>query len=343
MSSSHRRETVKIKTVVALVLGTRDVASSRIRAHIPLDHIEHSGYRVIRIISSSRFWPIYLFLSTLIRRPEVLFFQKVMPPPWFLQISRSLCARMVFDLDDAIYLGYPGSSNRQVTKASSRVRRGLRYFDLVLTSNAMIRNDLGLSSDSRCVIFPGPSPLLPETEEDLASKERAVLWLGSPSTISNVESILPAVAALLPDLEFLIVGSPIDVDLTGSIRRQQWTASVEEHALRRCWSGLMPLEATVWNKRKAGYKVLEYLRHGVIPVVEDSQIIRTLLGERTEQLCELVRGGSASAWAEAIERSLTRSPDGAWLEAREEVFATWDSGTFARLILDKNCREGLRE
>ncbi|MBT8159261.1 MULTISPECIES: glycosyltransferase [Arthrobacter] len=243
-------------------------------------------------------------------------------------------------MDDAIYLGYPGASPREVKKIDSRVRGGLVFFDLVLTSNELIREDLGLGMDPRCIVYPGPSPDAAFTGVQGDLKEKVVLWLGSPSTISNVESILPGVVEQLPDVRILIVGSPNDGPQLGSIRRQRWTTEVESKALRCSWSGLMPLQVSAWNQRKAGYKILEYLSYGVVPVVQDSPIVRTLLGRRTSELCELVSGDTPQDWAAAIQRSLDRTTDQTWIEGRDAVFETWSSVGFSRLIISAKSSGG---
>lgn len=331
---------MKRKTVVALMLGGRRVASSRIRGHVPLDLLESEGFRVVRLEGLRRLWPLQLLSLILFRRPEVLFLQKVMPPSWFVAVANRLCARLVFDLDDAIYLGYPGAAQEESRRADSRIRKGLPFFDSILTSNDLIRKDLGLTVDSRCVVFPGPSPELPSTAES-CRKDKIVVWLGSPSTISNVESILPHLTEVLSEREFLIVGSPTDSDGVGSVSRRRWSPEAEKEALQRSWCGLMPLEQTEWNKRKAGYKLLEYLRYDVIPVAEESPILRTLLGAEAENLCEIVEGSGPEAWALAVDRSLHRHPDKSWERARDTVFARWSSRRFARLIVEPNWPEGI--
>jgi len=320
------------QTIVALTVGDRSAASSRIRAHVPLDRMEAQGHHVYRVNSKTRTWPLRLFLLIVRHRPHVGYMQKVMPPVWFLQLSRHLSQRMVFDLDDAIYLGYPGESQDGAEERSRRIVNGIAFFDSVLTSNKLIREDLGLSNDPRCVVFPGPSPQISETALNPA-KERLVLWLGSPSTAANIEKLLSDLIPALPDQEFLVVGGRTDEERNSHVSRFLWSPEVEADSLRRSWAGLMPLERSEWNDRKAGYKILEYLRGGVIPVVEDSEIVRTLLGTASPHLCELVNGSSPAEWVRAIEQSLNRTRDDAWFEARDSVFALWNTDAFAKLIL----------
>jgi glycosyltransferase involved in cell wall biosynthesis len=267
-----------------------------------------------------------------------VFIQKVMPPSWLLSFLRHLTPRLVLDLDDAVYLGYPGSSPGRAAQTAKRVAAGVPFFDAILTSNELIRSDLGLANDSRCIVFPGPSPqILEDTFEP--AREKLVLWLGSPSTEPNVEVLLPGLSQGLPEQDFLIVGSKSDA-ANDRVSRKRWTYDIEADALRRSWAGLMPLEQSDWNSRKAGYKILEYLRGGVIPVVQDSPIVRTLMGTDAERLCELVSGDSPDAWVDAVARSLCRTRDEGWFDARESVFSAWSNSTFARLILGVEGSEG---
>lgn len=159
------------------------------------------------------------------------------------------------------------------------------------------------------------------------------MWLGSPSTESNMDHLLPALTQILPGQEFVLVGSARN-HVEPGVRRVRWTRTEEVNALSRSHLGLMPLQDTEWNRRKAGYKILEYLRGGVIPVVEEGPILRTLLGDEAETLCEVVVGSTAEHWAEGIERGLSRVCDEPWIAARDKVFARWSMGNFAKLILD---------
>jgi hypothetical protein len=95
----------------------------------------------------------------------------------------------------------------------------------------------------------------------------------------------------------------------------------------------MPLEQTEWNDRKAGYKILEYLKGGVIPVTVDSAILETLLGADAGTLCEVISTSHPDDWAAGIRRALDRECDDAWFAARERVFSTWSTKNFAALIL----------
>lgn len=317
-------------TILGLTLADRETASSRIRGHLPLDSMESKGHKILRVIARDRLWPLKLLAFSIFNHPDVIFLQKVMPPAWLLSLLKMNSRRLVFDLDDAIYLGYPGDSSASKSRLRRRICAGLKYFDFVITSNSLIRADLKLATE-KCAVFPGPSPqVLASPDKDPC--ERVVMWLGSPSTESNVKALLPEIRQALPGQSFLLVGCLVPLEVPG-LRCVPWTPEEEVDALIRSHVGIMPLESSEWNKRKAGYKILEYLRGGVIPVVEEGPILRTLLGREAETLCQVIHGSGSEDWSVGIEKALAKDVDAKWISARDAVFARWSTETFANHVL----------
>lgn len=245
-----------------------------------------------------------------------------------------MSSTLVYEIDDAIYMGYPGMPPMTAVKNSRRINYICAKADRVTTSNELIRSDLGLVGSPKATVFPGPAPVI-DLEYKAQDKDGSVLWLGSPSTFENFSiQILPA-APLVSELRLVALGAALDSEANG-VTFRKWSLERQREELNRATVGLMPLEANAWNKRKAAYKVLEYLAAGIIPVLVPSAAVETLLGKDAPILCQLIEGDEPRQWAGGILKAsaMTRTDD--WYAARSRVFERWSVQQFAKTIIGRN-------
>jgi hypothetical protein len=99
-----------------------------------------------------------------------------------------------------------------------------------------------------------------------------------------------------------------------------WSLEAEREWLSRAEVGFLPQSRDPWADRKSAYKVLEYLRGGACPVVDDVPAVWAALGDRAEQLAVVVNEGMS--WAAATERALRLRNSADWKEAREACLAS---------------------
>lgn len=306
------------RRLLALTVGSDRVASSRVRAGTVIEFAGKHGWATQRIQADSRLWPIRLILSLAISPPDILLLQKMVLPRTLNRLLTLLSKEIVLELDDAIYLGYPGASGT-ADRMMKRTRQTLVIVDRLIVSNQLIADDLAPYFHADISVFPGPAPVVSSHENPLEIREK-ILWLGSPSTIENLRELVYPAAKGLPSFEFTVVGAPMRAMPFPNVEEIVWDEEAQRRSLRTARLGLMPLLRSAWNDRKASYKVLEYLAHDVIPIGQATDAMIDLLGPELEALMVVVDNQERESWMGAIDASQNLSVDDAWRAARDRVF-----------------------
>lgn len=218
----------------------------------------------------SKLWLELLPLRTLILalRADVLWFQKFALPGWAMQLARLLGKRVVYDLDDAIYLPHPTES---ANAASDRRKLMgiLHCADQVVVSGAEIAESV--RSVNRSVeIIPtvvdrlSARPSLPRTPPVIG-------WVGAPENqryLRRVEGAIQRLQSERPEVEVWIITSrPADPPPRFRYRFIPWSREAETEFVPQFTVGLAPLDDDPWCRAKMNYKSLVYMSHGVPAVV----------------------------------------------------------------------------
>jgi len=318
-----------VRRVLALTLGNDAVASSRVRISAPLATMRRDGWSAGRVSAASRAWPLFFLAEIIFSRPEVTIVQKVVPPGWFCKVIASLSHRLVFECDDAIQLGY-NADPRAAMVIAKRLRILLPLCDCVTVSNEQLGEDFRQLGARAVVVFPGPAPKIHAQFRD---GREGILWLGSPSTLANVQSVVyPALELLPTNIELTVVGATEDCDRE-RIAERIWSIGLQRAALARARVGVAPQAVDEWSNRKAFYKVLEYLASAVVPVVPEHRAVRMLLGDELEIVAVTASDDSGTAWATAIQRAFLVEIDEQWTTARDRIFARWSAERLGRVML----------
>ena len=196
-----------------------------------------------------------------IRRDDVVVIDRELfddPSTSFEERFRQSAARLVLDLDDAVFLRYPEKFERLVPMA-----------DLVICGNRLIEEWVESRNTSTIVI---PScvdldlyPLRDEPEAD--EKPLQIGWMGTASNIRCLNLIAPTLRTLASrhTFEFLIVtndpGPLRQIDLSGvSLQHARWNAESEFDMLNSMDIGVMPLSPeSEWDRYKCGMKLIQYM------------------------------------------------------------------------------------
>lgn len=169
---------------------------------------------------------------------------------------------LIFDVDDAIFLGARGHTADVIASHSS----------VVVCGNEFLANHFSKFA---------PVEILPTAVDSIkfspaknsANKPSAVIgWSGSSSGFKYLYSIEPAikrVMAVNPDVVLKIVADrpPVFENLpTDKVIFEKWTPQREVDAIREFTLGIMPLYDDLWARGKCSFKMLTYMAVG-IPVV----------------------------------------------------------------------------
>jgi|WetSurMetagenome_2_1015567.scaffolds.fasta_scaffold02902_5 glycosyltransferase involved in cell wall biosynthesis len=281
----------KKKRMLLLTDGNTDQASARIRAiqYIPL--LEKAGFKVSyiprvpvrpsNVLFRYSIFPVvkrFLWLKRMIAiflgSWDIVFIQRS-----FIKESalRKLKNRtpVIFDFDDAIYLGEKGSSNRKKSEIM------IKYADEVIISTEYLNEFCNLHNKKGYVI---PSPV--ETERIRpGNKEQGKIptigWIGSSWTtdyLKVVESPLQKISKELP-FNLLTIGARADFKISNINHiSRPWSYEKENSDLNEMDIGIMPLPDNDFTRAKGGYKLYLYMAGGLpsvaSPVGVNQSIIR---------------------------------------------------------------------
>jgi len=267
--------------------GTRTSAASRIRVYNYLDYHRQSRRIEARTVSFTsesycrrivsgkpaarvrRLLEKFYRLLALFRlargalSADVVLIQRVLLPSCLQRFIRWLNPRLLYDFDDAVYLGGGRSPDKRFALQLALARRVIAVSRAALEEAAA----RGAARD-KLTVLPSPVDAAAYRSGNLRDdKKFTVGWIGSPATTPYLKSVWPQLerfAGADERVRFLFIGAlPFD---TGALAARtlflEWSPEAETTELRRLDAGLMPLEDDRWCRGKGGYKLIQYMAAG---------------------------------------------------------------------------------
>jgi glycosyltransferase involved in cell wall biosynthesis len=187
---------------------------------------------------------------------------------------------LVFDFDDAIYLGDTSSANAwsRGIKLRSKTEMICRLANHVIVGNEFLAEFASQYARAVTVI---PTTIDTEVYDVLprSKNERLVVgWSGSATTLPYLASMATALRRLRgrQDFELRIIGGHLELDGV-SVRSKPWRLETEVSDLLEFDVGLMPLSDDDWSRGKCGLKALQYMALAIPPVVSPVGVNATIV------------------------------------------------------------------
>ncbi len=177
-------------------------------------------------------------------------------------------ARVVYDIDDAVYLSHPRGSHAL-----------MRAADLVLGGNDLLVNyassycaqseffPTGLVVDDYARHRPKAGPDNPVP---------VIGWIGNRSNAPYLAEAASGLSEAAREHDFILriicdFRQPLDIPVGPEIKvdRVQWTPETAARDVAQLDMGLMPLPDTPWERGKCGFKVLEYFAAGACGIASE--------------------------------------------------------------------------
>jgi glycosyltransferase involved in cell wall biosynthesis len=238
---------------------------------------------------------------------------------------------MVFDVDDAIFLGNRGTNADRIAKQAS----------LIICGNSFLANHFSLFGQVEILPTAVDTEIFSVSQNAYKPTRPVIGWSGTSSGfpyLYAIESALKTILDGVPEALLKIVADRAPQFQTLPPHRvvfEQWSPAREAAVLREFSVGLMPLEDTPWARGKCSFKMLTYMACG-IPVVVSP------VGMNTEVLDHGACGYAASTQGEWIDTVSSLLRDEATARAMGMIGRQITQTHYARSVIGPKLAELLR-
>lgn len=218
-----------------------------------------------------------------LRRTPVVVLQKKLVSPLELALLRRKAGRLVFDFDDALWAAHPGQGARGGSETPGELARLLRVcagVDEVVAGNTFLADKVRAAA-RRVTVLPTPldtDRYVPAGAARSASGLPVVGWMGTSCNLFFLPPLLEALAPLAGEMRLSVVSDghlELPPGFAGGCLR--WSPEAEIPALQAMDIGLMPLTDDEYTRGKCGFKLLQYMACGAVPVASDVGFNREII------------------------------------------------------------------
>lgn len=261
-----------MKHLTFLTQGGADLPSVRFRVLPYVERGQASGRDIAwHRIPKNPFARLYLFLG--LPKSHAVILQKKLLSPFYLSVLNRKCKRLLYDFDDAVWMPHSAllkqrGGHQASPKNRNRFTYICRYADGVIAGNAFLA-EKARRYNSRVTVLPTPI----DTEQytpgtDRESDGRFVVgWMGTAANQFYLNDLMDELRQLGDDVKLNIVSNKIQDHLDRPpIRFNRWSPEKEVQQLNRFTLGLMPLTDDEYSRGKCGFKLLQYMACGVVPL-----------------------------------------------------------------------------
>ena len=287
--------------LVALVESEGHVcARYRLAAFRP--HLARAGH-TLELRPVPRSWFGRLTLGRELAHADAVIVQRKLLPRLSVALLRRRVPRLIFDLDDAVWLrdSYSGKGFDD-PKRLRRFRAMLRACDLIVAGNEVLAEEARKHADpGRVVVIPTCVDVAKYPTARTLREGVQLVWTGSSSTLRGLEQFTPTLTAigravpgtrlkLICDRFIGVPGLPVDATV--------WNEATEPAEIAAADVGIGWVPDDPWSRGKCGLKILQYQAAG-LPVVANP------VGVQGEFVRDGVTGTLATTtedWVHAVRR-----------------------------------------
>lgn len=321
--------TIKIETscprdgatpqVLFLTQGGAQLPSVRFRVLPYIDQGRAKGHRIAwQRIPKNIFSRTAMFAR--LPTSDVIVVQKKLLPQIYLKLLGHRCQRLIYDFDDAVWTHHPGATGdpapgHTADKDQRRFAATCRQVHGVIAGNHFLAAR-AQPHQTRITVLPTPIDTRIYRPSETGGPERPVLrvgWMGTAANQHFLPAVLKALAHLPPGVEIQVISNENRLaSATAGVRFEHWSAEKEVAQLQRFDIGLMPLSDDEYTRGKCGFKLLQYMACGVVPVASAVGFNKEIIDHGVDGF--LVR--EAAEWGRFVDQ-LHKDPQLRWEMARK--------------------------
>jgi L-malate glycosyltransferase len=189
-------------------------------------------------------------------------------PPVFEKLTRKLARKMVYDIDDLVFLNPPSSTNPLIHYLRSPKNHIslMKSADHVITCTPYLDDFVRKYNQNTTDISSTINTTLYKPKQDYSVKEKFIIgWSGSHSTSKYLHLLDDVFRELSKTYSFkLLVMGDENFSLEGvEVEALPWKESYEVEVINRFDVGVYPLPDEEWVLGKSGLKALQYMAAGI--------------------------------------------------------------------------------
>jgi glycosyltransferase involved in cell wall biosynthesis len=172
----------------------------------------------------------------------------------------------VLDFDDAIFHNYDDNKNSIIRLLlNKKIPKAIAAASYIVTGSPYLTSYA--SQFNRNVIeIPTSIDINKYTVKDVSSRKKFQIgWIGSKTTSKNILGIVPALKKVMSeiDCEIVLIGFDAGLHLDIDCKVKQWNEDWEVEDIKQFDVGIMPLDDTLFNRGKCGFKLIQYMACGL--------------------------------------------------------------------------------
>lgn len=223
---------------------------------------------------------------------------------FFERLFRLSHAKIVFDLDDAIWIDAVSHYNRRFAwlKGTSNTANVIRISDHVIAGNQYLA-DFSKKYNSNITIIPTTIDTdLYVPSYNLSQDPVVIGWSGSWSTIQHFRLAIPALQVLRTKygtrIRIKVIGDGDYKEDSLGIIGLPWVEETEIADLQEMHIGIMPLPDDQWSWGKCGLKGLQYMALEIPTIMSPVGVNKEIIEHgKNGFLCT-----TTEEWVEVLER-----------------------------------------
>jgi glycosyltransferase involved in cell wall biosynthesis len=188
----------------------------------------------------------------------------------------------VVDYDDAQFHRYDLHTSVLVRKLlSGKIYSVMRNSTLTIAGNEYLAQHARKAGAKHVVCVPTVIDLHRYQKKNRNAGEKFIIgWIGSPSTEKYLSLIEDSLAEVCKagNVEIVLVGARKKLSKRVPSTLKPWSEETESGVIRSFDVGVMPLNDSLWERGKCGYKLVQYMA-SAIPVVASPVGINTQIVE----------------------------------------------------------------
>jgi len=251
--------------------------SSRLRIFQHLDALKAAGISVEVILQPKRgeSWSALLKKA---RSFDAVLWQKVLISQWNVLRLRRAAKRLLFDIDDAVWMGKKNHVPYVSGKQARRFGFFMRFVDAAICGSPVLEEKVvSIAPKAVTLMIPTSVPSLIPRTSNVKNNLPVVIWVGMGPNVAQVEAIeeeLLAAHAVYPFLLRIVSNRPPKFGRFSSWEFIEWSKKAEYDAIALADLGIMPLVDDGFTRGKCAYKALQYMACSLPVVASDVGVNR---------------------------------------------------------------------